>query len=61
MAKEMGLDVLAEGVETDAQKKFLLDEGCPHAQGFLFAHPMPVKKVETLLEQEKFYVVSQNR
>lgn len=35
----LGLDVLAEGVETQAQERFLLDMGCHHMQGFLYLRP----------------------
>lgn len=35
----LGLDVLAEGVETHAQERFLLDMGCYHMQGFLYLRP----------------------
>jgi EAL domain-containing protein (putative c-di-GMP-specific phosphodiesterase class I) len=34
--------VVAEGVESDMQLKFLLSVGCHQAQGFLLAEPMPV-------------------
>jgi EAL domain-containing protein (putative c-di-GMP-specific phosphodiesterase class I) len=41
MAHAMGLTVLAEGVETAAQRNFLRQHHCDEAQGFLFARPMP--------------------
>jgi EAL domain-containing protein (putative c-di-GMP-specific phosphodiesterase class I) len=37
-----GLDVVAEGVETEAQRSALADLGCRHAQGFYFARPGPL-------------------
>jgi len=40
MAKTLGVDVLAEGVETVAQRDFLLESGCQHIQGFYYAKPM---------------------
>jgi diguanylate cyclase (GGDEF)-like protein len=40
MAKALGLDITAEGVETDAQCRYLQSQGCPKAQGFLFQRPV---------------------
>ncbi len=41
MAATVGHEVVAEGVETQEQRAFLLRHGCPIAQGYLFARPMP--------------------
>jgi diguanylate cyclase (GGDEF)-like protein/PAS domain S-box-containing protein len=41
MAHNLGLRVVAEGVETEAQAAFLLMESCEEAQGFLYARPLP--------------------
>jgi len=38
----MGLSVIAEGVETEAQRAFLATLGCHSFQGFLFSHPLPL-------------------
>lgn len=40
MARSLEFDVVAEGVERGEQLEFLLQEGCPNAQGFLLARPM---------------------
>ena len=42
MAAEMGIEVVAEGVETLEQVQLLRELGCPMAQGYLFGHPAPV-------------------
>jgi diguanylate cyclase (GGDEF)-like protein/PAS domain S-box-containing protein len=41
LARNLGLQCLAEGIETEAQLAFLLERGCPLGQGFLFGRPMP--------------------
>jgi EAL domain-containing protein (putative c-di-GMP-specific phosphodiesterase class I) len=40
MANSMGLDVIAEGVETQTQLEFLRERGCPTFQGYLFRRPL---------------------
>jgi diguanylate cyclase (GGDEF)-like protein/PAS domain S-box-containing protein len=52
LARALGRDAVAEGVETEAQRAFLADQGCPLAQGFLIARPMPPEDVRRLLEAE---------
>lgn len=42
LARSLSLNVVAEGVETEAQRQALLAVGCAHAQGFLFGRPEPV-------------------
>lgn len=42
MAKQLGINTLAEGVETQEQFDFLKSIGCEKVQGFLFGHPMPI-------------------
>src|SRR5947207_4163069 len=49
MAHNLGLEVIAEGVETEAQAAFLLNERCEEAQGFLYAKPLPVSEFENFL------------
>ena len=48
LAHNLGLTPLAEGVETEAQRAFLLDRGCRLAQGFLFSRPVPPEEIEAL-------------
>jgi diguanylate cyclase (GGDEF)-like protein len=49
MAHNLGLAVIAEGVETDAQAAYLLNEECEEAQGFLYAKPLPATEFEGYL------------
>lgn len=46
MAKDIGIDMVAEGVETKEQAEFLNNCGCSVAQGFYYAKPMPVEQFE---------------
>jgi EAL domain-containing protein (putative c-di-GMP-specific phosphodiesterase class I) len=47
LAQALGLNMVAEGVETEAQRQFLRDAGCHTLQGYLIARPMPVRDLET--------------
>ena len=49
MAGHLGLEVIAEGVETEAQADFLRSRGCDAGQGFLWARPLPPAEVVALL------------
>jgi diguanylate cyclase (GGDEF)-like protein len=46
-----GLEVVAEGVETERQRDFLRGAGCDGMQGFLFSRPVPVRDFDHLLNQ----------
>ncbi|MGP9633902.1 putative bifunctional diguanylate cyclase/phosphodiesterase [Halomonas sp. AOP43-A1-21] len=46
MAEGMGLEVVAEGVETQEQCQFLVNAGCSIVQGFYFARPLPAAELE---------------
>ena len=49
MARNLGLEVIAEGVETPAQRAFLALNGCQLCQGYLFSRPVPPAEFESLL------------
>jgi diguanylate cyclase (GGDEF)-like protein/PAS domain S-box-containing protein len=48
MAHKLGLKVVAEGVETAAQRALLRQVGCDYAQGYIFGHPMTADELEAL-------------
>lgn len=47
MARELGIDVVAEGVETEDQERLLRRLGCPLGQGYRYGRPRPVPTAET--------------
>lgn len=49
MAHDLGLEVVAEGIETEAQRTLLLAEHCDNGQGFLFSRPVSAEAVTELL------------
>ena len=49
-AHTLGLEPLAEGVETEKQRRFLLEHNCRYGQGFLFSRPVAVHEIETLYD-----------
>ena len=50
LAKEMKLDIIAEGVENKEQKEFLLEHGCSLIQGYLYSKPLPTKIFTEMLQ-----------
>ena len=49
LAHELGIDIIAEGVETQGQEKFLLSAGCEHGQGYYFSQPVNAERATGLL------------
>ncbi|MCW8906849.1 MAG: EAL domain-containing protein [Sedimenticola sp.] len=49
LAHNLGLNIVAEGVETLAQRDFLAEYRCDYLQGYLFSRPLPPREVEELL------------
>jgi EAL domain-containing protein (putative c-di-GMP-specific phosphodiesterase class I) len=53
MAQKLGITCLAEGIETEAQLRFLLDRGCPLGQGYLYSRPLPAAEFNALVTGER--------
>jgi len=51
LARTMGLRVVAEGVETEAQRNILLQLGCQYGQGYLWSRPLPASQFSGSLWQ----------
>jgi len=49
MASSLSLSIIAEGVETEEQRKILVEKGCTSFQGYLFGRPVPVAQFEAQL------------
>ncbi|MBI2256580.1 MAG: EAL domain-containing protein [Proteobacteria bacterium] len=52
LARNLHLDSIAEGVETEAQFDYLREQGCGFAQGYLFSKPVPAVEAEQLLADD---------
>lgn len=49
IAKRVGHKIVAEGVETEEQRRYLAAKGCEYFQGFLFCRPLPGKEINRIL------------
>jgi diguanylate cyclase (GGDEF)-like protein/PAS domain S-box-containing protein len=49
LARALGMQAVAEGVENEQQRAFLVQRGCPLAQGYLLGRPVPAEEIEPLL------------
>jgi diguanylate cyclase len=49
LTHELGIGIIAEGVENEGQEKFLLSAGCEHAQGYYFSVPVDAAHATELL------------
>ena len=52
LAENLGLEAVAEGVETELQRDFLRRHGCQLAQGYLYSRPLPMAELEAFLARE---------
>jgi EAL domain-containing protein (putative c-di-GMP-specific phosphodiesterase class I) len=50
LAHTLGLEPLAEGVETEEQRRFLVKHGCRYGQGFLFSRPLPTEELNAFYD-----------
>lgn len=53
MAQNLGYQTVAEGVETEVQREFLLRYGCTFAQGYLFGKPVPAEDFESMFVKHR--------
>ena len=53
MAEKLGIQCLAEGIETEAQLAFLTERGCPLGQGYLYSRPLPASAFHALITGER--------
>jgi diguanylate cyclase (GGDEF)-like protein/PAS domain S-box-containing protein len=53
LAQNLGLEPLAEGIETEEQRGFFLKHGCELGQGFHFSRPVPADEIEKLYEMAR--------
>ena len=60
LAHDLGMDVVAEGAETDSDAVELFQLGCEYAQGFVFGEPMSAERARALLEPEASNARSQD-
>jgi diguanylate cyclase (GGDEF)-like protein len=60
LAHELGIEIIAEGVETEGQAKFLLSAGCERGQGFYFSRPVNAERATKLLRAGRISPVRQS-
>ncbi|MDV7393542.1 EAL domain-containing protein, partial [Arthrospira platensis SPKY1] len=55
MSHALGIEVIAEGVETEAQQSVLQEQGCHFYQGYLFGRPVPIDELEPQLDKSALH------
>jgi diguanylate cyclase (GGDEF)-like protein len=52
LCRALGLEVIAEGVETEEQRAFLARQGCERYQGYLYCRPLPIANLEAFMDAQ---------
>ena len=60
LAASLGLDVIAEGVETEGHRDFLAMAGCVSYQGYFFGRPLPIAGFHAFVEQGDWQLKTKN-
>ena len=53
LGKSLGMQVIAEGVETLEQEAYIIDQGCHEGQGYLYSKPLPARELTLYLKQAR--------
>ncbi len=53
LGKQLGLTLIAEGIETEEQREILISKGVVYGQGWLFSHPLPLDDYVSFLQKQK--------
>ncbi|WP_339486414.1 putative bifunctional diguanylate cyclase/phosphodiesterase [Pseudomonas sp. EL_65y_Pfl2_R95] len=53
LGKSLGMQVIAEGVETAAQEAYIISEGCNEGQGYFYSKPLPARELTLYLKQAR--------
>ncbi|MCL6691256.1 EAL domain-containing protein [Pseudomonas sp. R3.Fl] len=53
LGKSLGMQVIAEGVETIEQEAYIIDQGCHEGQGYLYSKPLPARELTLYLKQAR--------
>lgn len=51
MGHGLGMEIIAEGIESDQERQFLCTHGCDQGQGYLFNHPLPLERLRPIMEE----------
>lgn len=53
LARSLGMQVIAEGVETQEQEAYIISQGCNEGQGYLYSKPLPARELTGYLKQAR--------